>query len=168
MRRSGFTGALHGTLRDGVLNQGALNDGFAGSAFGRRLTQLFDGRADITPQKRPIKIARTRELDVAHVLAIAFEYAIRIGKGRASRKPEIDVPRVGRDVAEHVLHLFAEAEPDCDGVGPIDGFGGVGNFFEDNFAEGEREVEYGAVVSFEESDELRIGRTLHNRREYTA
>ena len=101
-----------------------------------------------------------------HGLAIAFEDAIRVGKGGAPRKAEIDVPRVGRDVTEHVLHLFAEAEPDRDGVDLIDRFGRVGDLFEDDFAEGEREVGYGAVVGFKESDELRIGRTSHIRREY--
>ena len=58
--------------------------------------------------KGPLQIALTREFDVPHGFALAFEDTIRVGKGRASRKAEIDVPRVGRDVTEHVLHLFAE------------------------------------------------------------
>src|SRR5712671_630992 len=139
-------------LRDrGFLAQ-ALDDALAGSSWGRGLTQLFDGCADITTHKRPLQIALTRKLDVPHGLAIAFEDTIRVGKGRASRKAEIDVSRVGGDVTEHVLHLSAEAEPDRNRVDLIDRFGRVGHFFENDFAEGEGEVDYRAVVGFEESD----------------
>ena len=47
------------------------------------------------------------------------------------------------DVAEHVLHLAAEAEPDRDSIDLIDRFGYVGHFFKDDFAEGEGEREVG-------------------------
>jgi hypothetical protein len=70
----------------------ALDDDLAGSSCGcSGLIQLFDGRSDITTHKRPLQIARTREFDVPHGLAIAFEDTIRVGKGRAKRKAEIDL-----------------------------------------------------------------------------
>jgi len=74
------------------------------------------------------------------------------------------VPRVGGDVAEHVLHFFAEAKPDRHGVDLIDRFGRVGNFFEDDFAKREREIDNVPIVGFQKCDELRIGRTSHSRK----
>lgn len=71
---------------------GALDDALAGSSCGcSGLTRLFDGRSDMTTHKRPLQIARTREFDVPRGLAIAFEVTIRVGKGRAWRKAEMDL-----------------------------------------------------------------------------
>jgi hypothetical protein len=53
------------------------------------------------------------------------------------------------------MRVYNDAQkiaPDRDGVDLIDGLGRVGKLFEDDFAECEREVGYGAVVGFEESD----------------
>jgi hypothetical protein len=142
--------ALHSTLFGRGFVARALDDALSGSSCGCGLTQLIDGRADLTTHKGPLQIALIREFDVPRDLAIAFEHAMWVGKGRTSRKAEIDVPRVGGDVAEHVLHLSAGAKPYCDGINLIDRFGSVGYFFEDDFKEGEREVDDRAVVCLEE------------------
>ena len=55
-------GALDWTLRDRMFLAHALDDALAGSSCGcSGLTQLFDGRSDMTTHKRPVQTARTRE-----------------------------------------------------------------------------------------------------------
>ncbi len=72
------------------------------------------------PSRKHPMVRKTVRVNPDNEMKTPFEHAIRVGKRRASRKAEIDVPRVGGDVAEHVLHLSAEAEPDRDGVDLLD------------------------------------------------
>ena len=140
--------------------RGALDDTFSGPARARRHS-AFDRGLDIAPDEGTLDVAPAPEFDVPQAFAVAFEHPIRIGQRGAARESQVDVPRIRRDVAEHVFHLAAEAEPDGHGVELIDRFGCVRYFFEDDFAEGKREVGDVRVVSLEESEELRVGRTGH-------
>ena len=77
------------------------------------------------------------------------------------------MPRVGGDVAEHVLHLAAEAEPNGNGVDLIDRFGSIGRFLKNDFTESECEVGNRPVVGFQEAQQLWMGRAAHYRSIYT-
>src|SRR5882724_48666 len=101
-----------------------FHDGFSRSA--RRRPYLLHRRPDVAAHEGTLQITLAFEFDMPHGLAVAFQHAIRIGQRRAAREAEIHVLRVGGDVAEHVLHLSAVAEPDGDGVNLVNRFGGVG------------------------------------------
>ena len=74
-------GAPGGALRAGIFVARTLDNALAGASGGCGLTELFDGRVDVTTHKRPLRIALTRELDVPHRLPIALEHTIRVGQG---------------------------------------------------------------------------------------
>jgi uncharacterized protein len=105
---------------------------------------------------------------VAYGLALTFEHMIRIRQVRAAWEAEIHVFGVSGDVAEHVFHLAAEAEPEGDGVDAVDGFGRVGRFFENDLAQGEGEIRDVRVIGGEEPDERGERRALHVGIKYTA
>lgn len=132
-----------------------------GSPSSRRCTHLFDSRLDVAPNEGPLQLGQALELDMPHRLALALQNAVRIGKRRASWKAEIDMPGVGGDVAEPILHLGAEAKPDGDGVNLVHRFGGVRLFFEDDLAQSQGEIGDGAVIRSEEAEKLRMGRASH-------
>jgi hypothetical protein len=65
------------------------------------------------------------------------------------------VPRIGRDVTEHVLHLSAEPEPNGHCVHLVDRLRGVGRFLKNHLSQRESEIRDVPVVGFEESERLR-------------
>jgi hypothetical protein len=111
------------------LSPSALEDALAGSARRRGGTQLVRWTPGYAANVIPLEFRGARELYVTHRFAFPFEHATRVGMGRASRKAEVDVPGAGGDVAKHVLHLPAEAEPDGHGVDLMDRFGRVRSEF---------------------------------------
>ena len=138
----------------------ALDDAFARSAR-TELRSLLHRRPDVAPHEGTLHIALALEFDVAHGLTLAFEYPTRIGQRTSARESQVDVPRVGRDIAEHVLHLSAEPEPDGHRVHLVDRLRGVGRFLKNHLSEREREIRDVPVVGFEESEQLRIRGALH-------
>ncbi len=138
----------------------ALDDAFAGSAR-TQLRHLLHRRLDVTAHEGTLHIALAPELDVAHGLALAFEHTIRVGQTASAGESQVDVPRVGRDVTEHILHLPTEPEPNGDRVHLVDRLGGIGCFLKNHLPEREGEIRNVPVVSFEETEQLNIWRALH-------
>src|SRR5580692_928548 len=146
-----------GAALDRVPN-GGLDDALAGSLRTGR-SRLFDRRLNVARYERALDIAMAPEFNVAHGFAVAFENAIRIRERGAARETQIHVPRAGRDVAEHVLHPSAEAEPDGDRVHLIDRLRGVRRLLENNLAQRQREFGDVPIIGLKETEQLRVGRT---------
>src|ERR1700722_5753968 len=116
----------------------ALYDGLASSASVAR-RGLFHGGSDVTAHERPLQITQTAEFNVPHRFSFAFHHPIRIRQLCAARESQIHMPRAGRDIAEHILHLAAEAKPDRHRIHLVDRFRRIRRFFENYFPQSERQ-----------------------------
>src|SRR6185369_197709 len=90
-----------------------------------------------------------------------------IGQRRPSQKPEIHVPGAGRDVAEHVLHLSTEPEPDGNRVYLINRLGRVRRLLQNDLPQGQCKFGNVGVVRFEEPEELTMRGALHAATDHT-
>jgi|HubBroStandDraft_6_1064221.scaffolds.fasta_scaffold03512_11 hypothetical protein len=138
----------------------ALDDAFARSAR-TQPRRVLHRRLDVAPHEGTIHIALAPELDVAHGLTLAFQHPIRIGQRTPARESQVDMPRVGRNVTEHVLHLSAEPEPNGNRVHLVDRLRGIGRFLKNHLSQRESEIRDVPVVGFKESEQLGIRGTLH-------
>lgn len=82
--------------------------------------RLFDRRMNVAPHERSLQVAQRRELDVPHGLTVSLQDTVWVGQRHAARKSEVHMSSIGCDVAEHILHLAAEPEPDRNRVHLVD------------------------------------------------